>query len=54
MIYVHKPEWYFRVKEQRDVIEYMYDDDVDLSDGNCVKPWDCLAKETPQSSKSSK
>ena len=29
-IYVHKPEWYFIVEEQRDVIEQMYDDDVDL------------------------
>lgn len=30
-IYVHKPEWYLRVEEQRDVIEHMYEDDVDLS-----------------------
>ena len=30
-IYVHKPEWYFMIKEQRDVIERMYEDDVDLS-----------------------
>lgn len=29
-IYVHKPEWYFKIEEQRDVIEHMYDDDVDL------------------------
>ncbi|MBR5653864.1 MAG: nucleotidyltransferase domain-containing protein [Prevotella sp.] len=29
-IYVHKPEWYFKVEEQRDVIEHMYEDDVDL------------------------
>ena len=29
-IYVHNPEWYFKVEEQRDVIEHMYDDDVDL------------------------
>lgn len=29
-IYVHTPEWYFNLKEQRDVIEHMYDDDVDL------------------------
>ena len=29
-VYVHKPAWYFRVDEQRDVIEYMYEDDVDL------------------------
>ena len=31
LIYVHKPEWYFRVEEQRDVIEHFYEDDVDLS-----------------------
>ena len=30
-IYVHKPEWYFRVDEHRDVIEVIYDDDVDLA-----------------------
>lgn len=30
-IYVHRPEWYFRIEDQRDVIEHMYDDDVDLA-----------------------
>lgn len=30
-IYVHKPKWYFMIKEQRDVIERMYEDDVDLA-----------------------
>lgn len=29
-IYVHKPDWYFKVTEQRDVIEHFYEDDVDL------------------------
>ena len=29
-IYVHKPEWYFKVDEQRDVIEHTFEDDVDL------------------------
>ena len=29
-VYVHKPEWYFRVDEQRDVIEHIYNDDVDI------------------------
>ena len=28
-IYVHKPEWYFKIEEQRDVIEHLHDD-VDL------------------------
>lgn len=30
-VYVHKPEWYFKVDEQRDVIEHIYNDDVDLA-----------------------
>lgn len=29
-IYVHKPEWYGVTKKQRDVIEQIYDDNVDL------------------------
>lgn len=29
-IYVHKPEWYFRVEKQRDFIEHVYEDDVDM------------------------
>lgn len=29
-IYVHPVEWYLKVEEDRDVIEYMYDDEVDL------------------------
>jgi len=30
-VYVHQPEWYLRVEDQRDVIERMYDDNVDLA-----------------------
>lgn len=30
-IYVHPVEWYLKVEEGRDVIEHMYDDDVDLA-----------------------
>lgn len=44
MIYVHKPEWYFKVKEQRDVIEYMYNDDVDLSGWELRKALELLSK----------
>ena len=29
-VYVHNLEWYLTVNERRDVIEHMYDDDVDL------------------------
>lgn len=30
-VYVHKPEWYIRIEEQRDVIEHVYEDNVDLA-----------------------
>ncbi len=30
-VYVHKPEWYMQIEDGRDVIERMYDDDVDLA-----------------------
>lgn len=30
-IYVHRPEWYLQIEEGRDVIEHMYDDEVDAS-----------------------
>ncbi len=29
-VYVHRLDWYLKVNEGRDVIEHMYDDDVDL------------------------
>ena len=29
-IYVHRPEWYFKVNEQPDVIERMYNNEVDM------------------------
>lgn len=29
-IYVHKPEWYLKVDEQRDVIEKVFDGDIDM------------------------
>ena len=29
-IYVHKPEWYFRVDEPRDVIEHVFEEDIDV------------------------
>ena len=29
-VYVHQLDWYLKVNEGRDVIEHMYDDDVDL------------------------
>lgn len=46
-IYVHKPEWYFRVEEQRDVIERMYDDDVDLAGWELRKALTLLHRSNP-------
>ena len=46
-IYVHKPEWYFRVDEQRDVIEVIYDDDVDLAGWELRKALGLFKKSNP-------
>ena len=46
-IYVHKTEWYFKVKEQRDVIEHMYEDDVDLVGWELRKALTLLRKSNP-------
>ncbi len=46
-IYVHKPEWYFSVEEKRDVIEHVYDDDVDLVGWELRKALTLLGKQNP-------
>jgi len=46
-IYVHQPEWYFMVEEQRDVIEYMYPDDVDLVGWELRKALQLLRRSNP-------
>lgn len=46
-IYVHKPEWYFRVEEQRDVIEHIYEDDVDLAGWELRKALSLLRRSNP-------
>lgn len=46
-IYVHKPEWYFKVEEQRDVIEYMHGDDVDLVGWELRKALSLLRRSNP-------
>lgn len=46
-IYVHKPEWYFRVEEQRDVIEKYYEDDVDLAGWELRKALTLFRKSNP-------
>ena len=45
-IYVHKPEWYFKVVEQRDVIEFMYND-VDLAGWDLKKALGLFKKCNP-------
>ena len=30
-IYVHEPEWYFHIEEQKDTIEQMFPDETDMS-----------------------
>ena len=47
LIYVHKPEWYFRMEEQRDVIEHFYKDDVDLSGWELRKALSLFRKSNP-------
>lgn len=46
-IYVHKPEWYFSVEEKRDVIEHMYEDDIDLVGWELRKALSLLRKNNP-------
>ena len=46
-IYVHKPEWYFKVEEQRDVIEHMFEDDVDLAGWELRKALSLLRRSNP-------
>ena len=46
-IYVHKPEWYLRVEPQRDVIEHMYEDRVDLAGWELRKALSLLKRSNP-------
>lgn len=46
-IYVHEPEWYFKVEPQRDVIERMYDDGVDLAGWELRKALALLGRSNP-------
>lgn len=46
-IYVHKPEWYFKVEQQRDVIEHVYEDDVDLVGWELRKALDLFRRSNP-------
>ena len=46
-IYVHKPEWYFKIESQRDVIEKMTDDNVDLAGWELRKALYLLKRNNP-------
>lgn len=46
-IYVHKPEWYLKVEEQRDVIEHVYEDNVDLAGWELRKALSLLRRSNP-------
>ncbi len=46
-IYVHKPEWYFKVDQQRDVIEHFYEDSVDLAGWELRKALSLFKKSNP-------
>lgn len=43
-IYIHKPEWYFRIDQQRDVIENIFEDDVDIVGWELKKALSLLKK----------
>lgn len=36
-IYVHEPEWYFHIEEQKDTIEQMFPDETDMSSWDLKK-----------------
>lgn len=46
-IYVHKPEWYFSVDEQRDVIEEVFDKDIDAVGWDIKKALTLLKRSNP-------
>ena len=46
-IYVHKPEWYFSIDEQRDVIEEMYAEDIDAVGWDIKKALALLKRSNP-------
>lgn len=46
-IYVHQPEWYFKVEEQRDVIEHMFPNDIDLAGWELRKALQLLRRSNP-------
>lgn len=47
-IYVHRPEWYFCIKKQRDVIEHIFGDNVDLAGWELRKALEMVRRGNPQ------
>ena len=46
-VYSHKPEWYFSVDEQRDVIEEMFEGDIDVVGWDIKKTLALLKRSNP-------
>ena len=46
-LYVHKPEWYFSVDDQRDVIEEVYEEDIDAVGWDIKKALALLKRSNP-------
>ena len=46
-IYVHKPQWYFKVDEQRDVIEHVFEGQVDMVGWELRKALSLLKRSNP-------
>ena len=46
-IYVHKPEWYFSIDDQRDVIEEVYEEDIDAVGWDIKKALSLLKRSNP-------
>ena len=46
-IYVHKPEWYLKIEDQRDIIEHVYNDRLDMIGWDLKKALSLLYKSNP-------
>ena len=46
-VYVHRPEWYFHIEEQRDVIENMFENDIDAVGWDLKKSLSQLKRSNP-------
>lgn len=46
-IYMHNPEWYFSVDEQRDVIEQMFENDIDVVGWDIKKALALMKRSNP-------